>query len=106
MRPVYVNDVAEAIAKLVYNEQVGGVVELYGPREYTFKGLMEFFFDVTKRKRTLVLDYPKAIFKLKKILLFDTDDLCNRFIATVHDKITAVPIITPDEVERVLYSSL
>lgn len=75
MRPVYVNDVAEAIAKLVYNEQVGGVVELYGPREYTFKGLMEFFFDVTKRKRTLVLDYPKAIIKLKKILLFDTDDL-------------------------------
>jgi len=85
MRPVYVNDVAEAIAKLVYSEQVGGVVELYGPREYTFKGLMEFFFDVTKRKRSLVLDYPKSIIK---------------FIATVHDKITAVPIITPDEVER------
>ncbi|KAJ3078521.1 hypothetical protein HDU99_000540, partial [Rhizoclosmatium hyalinum] len=54
LRPVYVGDVAAAIAKSMTNDQVvGKTIELYGPRSYKQQHLIDFFLDVTKRNPTV-----------------------------------------------------
>jgi len=52
-QPVYVRDVARAIAKTVMSGTTGTTYELAGPKTYTFKALMEFMLDVIDRKRIL-----------------------------------------------------
>lgn len=53
-QPVYVGDVAEAIAKVVGRTTSGEVYELGGPRVYSFAELMEFMLETLGRKRMLV----------------------------------------------------
>lgn len=53
-QPVYVGDVAEAIAKLVGRGTSGEIYELGGPRVYSFKELMQLVLDYTDRKRLLL----------------------------------------------------
>lgn len=53
-QPVYVGDVAEAIAKLAGRGTSGEIYELGGPRIYSFKELMQLVLDYTDRKRLLL----------------------------------------------------
>ena len=63
MRPVYVQDVATALAKFAREDYtVGKVVELYGPASYSYKGLVELFQDASMRQQH-TLPLPKALLK-------------------------------------------
>ncbi|KAJ3286248.1 hypothetical protein HK104_009126 [Borealophlyctis nickersoniae] len=90
MRPVYVGDVAEVLARLMKDEKlVGKTVELYGPSEYYYKYIMELFLDVTRR-RTPTVWVPKSLMK---------------FSSAVMTKFMAQPLFaTPDEIERLYVS--
>ncbi len=64
MRPVYVGDVAAALAHLLDTDVGNEMIELVGPREYHFGALIAFFSDIAKRKiRLFVL--PKRVLKYK-----------------------------------------
>lgn len=53
--PVFVGDVAEAVAKLIdRGEAAGKTYELGGPEVFTFRQLLEFTLDTIGRKRLLV----------------------------------------------------
>ena len=54
MQPVYVGDVAEAIAKVARQGTTGKTYELGGPQSYSFKELMQFTLRAIDRKRFLV----------------------------------------------------
>jgi len=53
MQPVYVGDVAKAIAKVVGQRTSGKTYELGGPQSYSFKELMQFTLETIDRKRFL-----------------------------------------------------
>lgn len=53
-QPVYVADVAEAIARSVESGASGKTYELGGPRTYSFKELLQYMLDVIAKKRFLV----------------------------------------------------
>jgi uncharacterized protein YbjT (DUF2867 family) len=62
--PVFVGDVAEAVAKLIdAGEATGKTYELGGPEVFTFKELLEFTLDTVGRKR-LLAPLPWGIAKL------------------------------------------
>ena len=64
-QPVFVGDVAAAIAEAVTGNARGGTTyELGGPEVRTFKQLMQFVLKVTERKR-LLLPLPFFAAKLK-----------------------------------------
>jgi uncharacterized protein YbjT (DUF2867 family) len=67
MRPVYVGDVAAALAHLLDNEVGNEIVELVGPREYHFASLIAFFGDISKRKIRQFI-YPKRVLKYDESL--------------------------------------
>ncbi len=52
-QPVYVGDVAEAIAKVIGQGTTGSTYELGGPRTYSFKELLNFTLETIDRKRIL-----------------------------------------------------
>ncbi|MGB0906808.1 MAG: complex I NDUFA9 subunit family protein [Maricaulaceae bacterium] len=52
-QPVYVGDVAAAITKTLGGGTSGETYELGGPRQYSFKELMEFLLETIDRKRIL-----------------------------------------------------
>ena len=52
-QPVYVGDVAQAIAKVASQGTSGITYELGGPRTYSFKELMQFMLETIDRKRFL-----------------------------------------------------
>lgn len=61
-QPVFVGDVAEAIANAIASPNtMGQVYELGGPKVYTFKDLMSYLLDTVDRQRFLVpVPYPVA----------------------------------------------
>jgi NADH dehydrogenase len=61
-QPVFVGDVAEAIARILEKPSFAGkTYELGGPNVYSFRELMEFILRTTERKRFLVdLPFPAA----------------------------------------------
>ena len=68
-QPVYVGDVAEAVAKAVAGEAGPGTVyELGGPAVLTFRELMELMFSYTHRKRLLV-PLPFGIARVQAAIL-------------------------------------
>ena len=82
-QPVFVGDVAEAIAKAVDgNTKPGTIYELGGPDVHTFRELMDIVLAITERRRLLV-PIPFAAMKLQAAFL--------QFLPT--------PPITPDQVE-------
>ena len=82
-QPVFVGDVAEAIAKAVDGEaKPATIYELGGPNVQTFKELMEFTLATIQRRR-LLLPVPFAAMKLKAAFL--------QFLPK--------PPLTPDQVE-------
>ncbi|MGL4729502.1 MAG: complex I NDUFA9 subunit family protein, partial [Bosea sp. (in: a-proteobacteria)] len=64
-QPVFVGDVAEAIARAIDGTIVGGrIYELGGPEVKSFRELLEFVCDATGRKRLLApLPWPVAKFQ-------------------------------------------
>lgn len=82
-QPVFVGDVAKAVANAVDGKAKGGTIyELGGPSIYTFKELMEFVLNTIGRRRILA-PLPFAIARLKAGIL--------QFLPT--------PPLTPDQVE-------
>jgi NADH dehydrogenase len=82
-QPVFVGDVAAAIAEAAAGNARGGTIyELGGPEVRTFKELMQFVLKVTERKR-LLLPLPFFAAKLQAMVL--------QFAPT--------PLLTPDQVE-------
>jgi uncharacterized protein YbjT (DUF2867 family) len=83
-QPVFVGDVAEAIARAVDGEAKGGTVyEAGGPEVRTFKELMQYVLDTTERRRLLV-PLPYGLAKL----------------AATFAQFMPKPMITPDQVEQ------
>ncbi len=83
MQPVFVGDVAEAIANLVeQNSGSGRTYEFGGPEVRTFRELMEYVLAVTERSRPLV-PVPFGVAKLKAWFL--------QFLPN--------PPLTPDQVD-------
>ena len=64
IRPVYVVDVATALHRMVNtNEGLGHLYEFYGPKEYTYSELVDYFERVT-RKSINRIHLPKFLFHL------------------------------------------
>ena len=58
LQPVYVNDVAEAVAKALVTEAAKDkIYELGGPRVYTYKALLQLLLKQLGRKR-LLMPFP------------------------------------------------
>ncbi len=83
-QPVFVGDVAEAIARAVDgNAKAGAIYEAGGPDVKTFKELMQFVLDTIERRRPLLpLPYGLA-----------------RFVARFAQFLPK-PLITPDQIEQ------
>ena len=80
--PVFVGDVAEAVAKLIdRGEAAGKTYELGGPEVFTFRQLLEFTLDTIGRKRLLV-PIPWSI---------------SRVLGTVLGMLPAAPLTAPME---------
>lgn len=82
-QPVFVGDVAEAIARAVDGQaKPGATYELGGPEVRSFKQLMEYVLTVTGRKR-LLIPLPFAIARFQAMFL----------------QFMPKPLLTPDQVE-------
>jgi NADH dehydrogenase len=82
-QPVFVGDVAQAIARAVGGRAKGGTIyELGGPEVKSFRELMEYVLAVTERRRLLV-PLPFGLAKLQAQLL----------------QLLPTPLLTPDQVE-------
>ena len=69
MQPVYVADVADAVmAVLAQPGSQGKIYELGGPRVWTFREILAFILQQTRRKRRLV-DIPMGIARLQANIL-------------------------------------
>ncbi|KAH6569704.1 hypothetical protein BASA50_009699 [Batrachochytrium salamandrivorans] len=85
IRPVYVGDVAAVLFKMTQDDSaVGKYVELYGPREYHYRALVDMFQSIVLRERN-VLNVPKPLAKL---------------IVNVWGRLMVCPVISPDDIER------
>jgi uncharacterized protein YbjT (DUF2867 family) len=89
-QPVYVEDVATAIAKIVENTSLQNkTYELGGKNIYSFREILEYILQVTNRKRFL-LNIP---FALAKIVALPTEVLPK-------------PVLTCDQVESLKYDNI
>ena len=89
-QPVFVGDVAEAVAKAVDGEtKAGAIYELGGPYVRSFKELMEFTLATIQRRRLLV-PVPFAVMKLKAAFL----------------QFMPKPLLTPDQVELLKHDNV
>ena len=89
-QPVFVGDVAAAVAKAVDGELTPGTIyELGGPEVRTFRQLLEYICTVIERKRILVPD-PFFIAKMQAMVL----------------QYLPKPLLTPDQVELLRYDNV
>ena len=69
MQPVYVCDVADAIVNCLADPATQGrLYELGGPRVWTFRGILEFILEQTRRQRRLV-DIPMGVARLQAAIM-------------------------------------
>ncbi len=115
-QPVYVVDVAEAIARSVDGEVKGGkVYELGGPEVLTFRQCIEKVLEVTHRKRLLVSIpwgvaklqgsilglLPKPLLTRDQVVLLETDNVVSK--KAIADKRTFAGVgITPHAADPIL----
>ncbi len=78
-QPVYVGDVAQAIAQVASQDKTGQTYELGGPRAYSYKELMAFILSTIDRKRILL---PLPWF-------------ASNALGFIGDMVGALPIIKP-----------
>jgi len=89
-QPVFVGDVAEAIAKAADGDtKAGAIYELGGPHVRSFKELMEFTLATIQRRRLLV-PVPFPVMKLKAAFL----------------QLKPKPLLTPDQVELLKHDNV
>ncbi len=89
-QPVFVGDVAEAIARAVDGEaRPGTIYELGGPEVFTFKELMQITLATIERKRLLVT-LPFGLARFQAALL--------QYLPT--------PLLTPDQVELLRHDNV
>ena len=88
--PIYVGDVAKAIVKaLELNNSEPQIYELGGPKNYSFKELMEILLSEIKKKRFL-MPIPFGIAKFQSYFL----------------QMMPNPLLTPDQVEILKYNNI
>ena len=88
--PIYVGDVAQAIVKtLKLNNSEPEIYELGGPKNYSFKELMEILLKEIKKKR-LLIPIPFGLAKIQSYFL----------------QMIPKPILTPDQVEILKYNNI
>ena len=88
--PIYVDDVAQAIVKILEkNNSNSSIYELGGPEIYTFQQLMEILLEEIKKKRFL-LSIPFSIAKFQSYFL----------------QMLPKPLLTPDQVEMLKYNNI
>jgi len=88
--PIYVDDVAKAIVKsLNLKNSQSKIYELGGPKNYSFKDLMEILLEQIKKKRFLV-PIPYNLAKFQSYFL----------------QVMPNPLLTPDQVEMMKYNSI
>jgi len=89
-QPVFVGDVAEAIAKAVDGDaKPATIYELGGPEILTFKELMQYILSVTERKR-LLIPLPFAAARLIASFL----------------QFAPKPLLTPDQVQLLRFDNI
>jgi NADH dehydrogenase len=89
-QPVYVGDVAEALARMVEGEaKPGTIYELGGPSIRTFKQILEYILEETNRKRPLI---P---------LPFSIANIQARFM-----ELMPTPLLTRDQVEMLRHDNV
>ncbi len=89
-QPVFVGDVAEAVAKAVDGTTTPGITyELGGPDVFTFKQVMEFVLTTTERRR-LLMPVPYGLMKLGAMVL----------------QFAPKPLLTPDQVELLKHDNV
>jgi len=84
-QPVYVGDVADVITRVIDSpeEFEGRTVDVFGPKDFTYKELAQFVYDITSQNPTL-LELPKSTLKT---------------IAKPFEMLGGNPILTGDLVE-------
>ena len=88
--PIYVGDVAKAIVKaLELNNSEPKIYELAGPKNYSFKELMEILLTEIKKKRFLI-PIPFGVAKFQSYFL----------------QMMPNPLLTPDQVEMLKYNNV
>ena len=88
--PIYVGDVAKAIVKaLNLNNSEPRIYELGGPKNYSFKELMEILLIEIKKKRFL-MSIPFSVAKFQSYFL----------------QILPNPLLTPDQVEMLKHNNI
>ena len=88
--PIYVGDVAKAIAKaLELNNSEPKIFELGGPEDYSFKELMEILLTEIKKKRFLI-PIPFGVAKFQSYFL----------------QMMPNPLLTPDQVELLKHNNI
>jgi len=88
--PIYVGDVAKAIVKaLELNNSKPKIYELGGPKDYSFKELMEILLTEIKKKRFLI-PVPFSLAKFQSYFL----------------QMMPNPLLTPDQVELLKYNNI
>ena len=88
--PIYVGDVAKAIAKAIeLNNSEPKIYELGGPENYSFKQLIEIMLTEIKKKRILI-NIPFSIAKLQSYFL----------------QMMPNPLLTPDQVELLKHNNI
>ena len=88
--PIYVGDVAKAIVKAIeLNNSEPKIYELGGPKNYSFKELMEILLTEIKKKR-LLLPIPFGVAKFQSYFL----------------QMMPNPLLTPDQVELLKHNNI
>ncbi len=115
-QPVYVGDVAQAVANALGGEKDDGMTyELGGPNVYTFRALMEYLLDVVRRRRLLMplpffaaklIAYPASILPgapltPDQVELLKTDNVVSPGAKTIQDL-----GVTPQALEAIVPSYL
>ena len=88
--PIYVDDVAKAIVKVLkLNDSKNKIYELGGPENYSFKEMMNILLENIKKKRFL-MPIPFSVAKFQSYFL----------------QMMPNPLLTPDQVEMLKYNSI
>jgi NADH dehydrogenase len=104
-QPVYVGDVAEAVARALEDPAAaGGTYELGGPRIYTFRALMELLLAETRR-RALLVTLPWGVASLQAALLEIPEKIVSGVLPFLLPLLPA-PLLTRDQVRLLKHDNV